>query len=156
MKKRVLVLLTFVPVAVGYLVNILLALPVVGMAAFYVLPLLTTVFWFCLGRQFACSSWKTVPAICIGNATGIASLLIYLWQFLLESGETRNLDLAVLSQVFSASTPIYLFGGVIRFFYQLLNDVEIATLAAMQVTSVVYMAAVFCAGLFWEKKQAKE
>ena len=50
MKKSVLVLLTFVPFIVGHIINISIRIPVIGMIIFYVLPLLTTVFWFYLGR----------------------------------------------------------------------------------------------------------
>ena len=83
MKKCVLVLLTFVPFIVGHIVNRSISIPVIGSIVFYVLPLLTTAFWFYLGRQYARSTWKTIPALLIGNATGIISLLIYLWQRLL-------------------------------------------------------------------------
>lgn len=98
MKKSVLVLLTFVPVIVGYIINFSLRIPLIGMIIFYVLPLLTTVFWFYLGRQYALSTWKTVPALLIGNAAAIASLLIYLWQRLIETDQTANRTLLVVSQ----------------------------------------------------------
>ena len=44
MKKSILILLSLVPVVVGWLVNTLFMVPVVGMAGFYLLPLFTTVF----------------------------------------------------------------------------------------------------------------
>lgn len=53
MKKSVLFLLTLVPVVVGYLVNVLIMIPVIGMAGFYLLPLVTTAFWIYLGKQYA-------------------------------------------------------------------------------------------------------
>ena len=53
MKKCVLVLLTFVPFIVGHIVNRSISIPVIGSIVFYVLPLLTTAFWFYLGRQYA-------------------------------------------------------------------------------------------------------
>ena len=58
MKKSVLFLLTLVPVAVGALANVLLTVPVIGAAGFYLLPLVTTAFWIYLGRQYA-RRWKT-------------------------------------------------------------------------------------------------
>ena len=112
MKKICLVLLTFVPCLVGYLVNISIRLPVIGSIIFYVLPLFTTVFWFYLGRQYALSTWKTVPALLIGNATGVISLLIYLWQFFLKTEATINLTLASISQMFSAAAPTYLLAKI--------------------------------------------
>lgn len=156
MRKLVLVLLTFVPIIVGYVVNLSLSLPVIGMVFFYLLPLFTTAFWFYLGRQYARSTWKTMPAILIGNATGIISLLIYLWQFLLETGETRNLNLAAASQMFSASAPAYLFGRVAILFEKQPNYTGITTMVALQVISVVYMIAVFSLAIFWEKRCLKK
>ena len=52
---------------VGYIINHFILLPVIGMVFYRVLPLLTTVFWFYLGRQYVRSAWKTIPAILIGN-----------------------------------------------------------------------------------------
>lgn len=156
MKKSVLVLLTFVPVIVGYLVNILIMVPVIGMIGFYLLPLLTTVFWFYLGKQYARSTWKTIPAILIGHAAGICSLLIYLWQLLLETGETRNMAMFGFSQMFAASTPMYLFGWLARLFESQPNYAGRTTLVALQVISLVYMMVVFGLAMFSEKKYPKE
>ena len=156
MKKSALVLLTFVPIVVGYLVNITLLLPVIGMLIYYVLPLLTTVFWFYLGRQYARSGWKTIPSILIGNATGILSLLVYLWQFLLVTDEARNLTLAGASQMFSASAPMYLLARIAILFESQPNYIGRASMVALQVVSVIYMIAVFCAGMLWEKKNMKK
>ena len=82
MKKAVLLLGMLVPVAVGGLVNLLLPVPGLGAVCFTLLPLATTVFWFFLGRQYARAPWRGPLAIVIGNAIGIVSLLLYLWQFL--------------------------------------------------------------------------
>jgi len=156
MKKSVLILLTFVPIIVGYIVNFTIRIPVIGMVIFYVLPLLTTVFWFYLGRQYARSTWKTVPAILVGNATGVISLLNYLWQFLLKTDETRNLTLSGASQMFSASAPTYLLGRFAILFEEQPNYTGRASMVALQVISVVYMIVVFCIAVFWEKKKQKE
>ena len=73
MKKSILVLLTLVPVVAGYLINNVLLLPVIGMIAFYVVPMLVLIFWFYLGSQYANTTWKIIPSALIGNAIGIAS-----------------------------------------------------------------------------------
>lgn len=156
MKKSVLILLTFIPIIVGYIVNFTIRIPVIGMMIFYALPLLTTLFWFYLGRQYARSLWKTVPAILIGNATGVVSLLVYLWQFLLETDETRNLTLAGASQMFSASAPTYLLARLAIFFEEQPNYTGRTSMVVLQVVSVVYMIMVFCIAVFWEKKKQKE
>lgn len=152
MKKSVLILLTLVPVIVGYLVNVLITVPVIGMAGFYLLPLLTTAFWFYLGKQYA-HRWKPVPAVLIAHTAGICSLLIYLWQFLIETDETRSWTLAGFSQMFSASTPLYLFGRIARLAESQPNYVGRASMVAMQVIALVYMTIVFCIGIYWEKKR---
>ena len=152
MKKSVLFLLTLVPVVVGYLVNVLIMVPVVGTAGFYLLPLLTTAFWIYLGRQYA-RRWRTVPALLIAHAVGFCSLLVYLWQFLLETDETRNLTFAAFSQMFSASTPLYLFGGIARLVESQPNYTGRATMVAMQVIALIYMIIVFCVGIYLEKRK---
>ena len=155
MRKSVLFLLTFVPVAVGYFVNMLIAVPVIGMAAFYLLPLCTTVFWFYLGKRYA-RRWKTVPAVLIAHTVGFCSLLVYLWQFRLETDETRSLILAGFSQMFSASTPLYLFGGIARLAESQLNYAGRAAMDALQVIALVYMIIVFCIGFFCERSALAE
>ena len=146
---RFLLLLAFLKIAI---VNVLIMVPVIGMAGFYLLPLLTTAFWFYLGKQFA-RKWKPVPAVLIAHTVGICSLLVYLWQFLLETDETRSLTLAGFSQMFSASTPLYLFGRIARLVEHRPNYAGRATMVAMQVIALVYMTIVFCIGIYWEKKR---
>ena len=152
MKKSILFLLTLVPVVVGYLVNVWIMVPVIGTASFYLLPLFTTAFWVYLGRQYA-RRWRTVPALLIAHAVGFCSLLVYLWQFLLETDETRNLTLAVFSQMFSASTPLYLFGGIARLVESQPNYAGRASMVAMQVIALIYMMIVFCIGIYLEKRK---
>lgn len=153
MKKSTLILWTFIPILTGYLVNSLLTVPVIGEIFFYVLTVATTAFWFWLGRQFAKSTFKTIPAILIGNATGIISLLIYLWQFLLVTSENRSIFLAGLSQMYNASVPGYLFGGIARLFETKPNYVGTRTFVALHVICEIYMIAVFVIGMVVEKKR---
>ncbi len=155
MKKSILVLLTFVPMIVGYIVNVSLLIPVVGMIVFYVLPLLMTAFWLYLGRQYARSSWKTIPALLIGNATGIVSLLIYLWQIFLETDETINLFLMSVAQMFSNAAPIYLLSKAAILFETQPNYAGRNFMVALNVMSFAYMIVVFLLGFFWEKKMGK-
>ncbi len=155
MKKSVLVLLSLVPVAVGWLVNVLIAVPVIGMVGFYLFPLLTTVFWFFLGRQYA-RKWKAGPAVLIAHGIGVCSLLVYLWQFLLETDATRNLALAVFSQMYSASVPLYLFRGIASLFDSQPNYAGRASMLALQLIGLIYMVIVFSVGVLLEKKRMKK
>lgn len=153
MKKGILLLLTLVPVAVGYLVNLLLAVPGIGGVCFWVLPLATTVFWFFLARGYARTSWNALSSVLLGNAVGILSLLVYLWQFVLETDATRNTGLAVASQLFSAAVPTYLFGRLIILFEPQSGYIGRTSMITMQVIAVVYMIAVFVCGYIWEKRK---
>lgn len=155
MKKHVLILLSLVPVVVGWLINRLIMVPVIGIAGFYLLPLLTTVFWFFLGKQYICK-WKAVPAVLIAHAVGFCSLLIYLCQFLLETDATRNLTLAAFSQMFSGSAPLYLIARVAVLFESQPNYAGRATMLAMQVLGLVYMMIVFSVGMYLQKRWAKK
>ena len=156
MRKVYLVLFTFIPFLVGYIINISVAkLPVMGSVVFYVLPLLTTAFWFYLGKQYARSTWKTIPALMIGNTTGVASLLIYLWQRFLKKEETINLTLTGISQMFSDAAPTYLLAKVAILFETKPNYVGMRSMVALQVLSVGYMIVVFLFGFICGKKTAK-
>ena len=53
MKKGVLILLTFVPIIIGWAMNLMILIPIFGMILFYALPVVTTIFWIYLGKQFA-------------------------------------------------------------------------------------------------------
>ena len=152
MKKNRLILLIFVPILAGYLVNALILVPVLGMLLFYALPLLVSLFWFRLGCRFVHGGWRPLPAILTANAPGAVSLLLYLWQFLLETDETRSMFLAGLSQMFSASTPLYLFGRLAMLFESQPNYAGRTSMVAMQVIALVYMIMVFTAGVIREKR----
>ena len=155
MKKALLLLGMLVPVAVGGLVNLLLPVPGLGAVCFTLLPLATTVFWFFLGRQYARAPWRGPLAIVIGNAAGIVSLLLYLWQFLGKTDETRNTIVAVVSQLFSASIPSYLTGKAALLFPSSPNYVGSEAKVALQVIALVYMLVVFTCGYAWgRRKQA--
>jgi hypothetical protein len=55
--------------------------------------------------------------------------------------------------MFSAATPLYLFGGIARLVESQPNYAGRATLVAMQVIALVYMMIVFCIGIYLEKRK---
>jgi len=152
MKKSILILLTFVPLIVGYVINITLTIPGIGMIIYYVVPLGVSGFWFYLRSLYSKTTWKAIPSVLIGSATGILSLILYLWQFLGLNSETRNMTLAVISQTYSAATPLYLFGRLAILFESQPNYVGQTTMVAMQVIAVIFMIVIFTAGYFWGRK----
>lgn len=152
MKKGFLVLLTLVPILAGYVINTALAVPVIGTLLFYILPLAVLVFWFWLGGQYAKTDWGVVLSLLIGSATGIISLALYLWQFVVLNSEARNLAIAGLSQMYSIATPVYLTGRLALLFERQANNIGRTAAMAVQVISLILMIAVFAAGFFWGRK----
>lgn len=152
MKKSVLILLTFIPIVVGYIINFSVRLPVIGPILFYILPLLTSVFWFYVGRLYANSTLKTLPALFLGNAVGIISLSVYLCQYFLETDQTRNLALIAAAQMFSDSAPTYLLAKFAILFESQPNYIGRASMVALNVISILYMILIFVLGFIWGKK----
>lgn len=152
MKKGILILLTLVPLIVGYIVNITITIPGIGMIIYYVVPLGVIAFWFYLGSLYSKTTWKAIPAVLIGSATGILSLILYLWQFLWQSDEARNMVLAVVSQMYSAATPMYLFIRLALLFESQANYMGRATMVAIQVIAVFLMIFIFTGGYIWGRK----
>ena len=147
MKKYVLIILTFVPILAGWLINVTLSVPLLGMVFFYGLPLLVLVFWFWLGGRYAEMDWGAFPAILIGSATGILSLIIYLWQFVGLDEASRNVGLAVWSLMYSTGTLGHLFGVVVTLFFR-----SQAASHAMQVICLALMIIIFSFGFFRNRK----
>lgn len=150
--KKTLVLLTFIPIIIGYIINWTIMIPYIGMPMFYVLPLIVLGFWFWLGSKYAKTDWKPIISILIGSATGLISLIIYLWQFIFISGEARNILLAAFSQMYSAAVPTYLFSRIATMFETQSNQAGIITMVTIQVMAVLLMMIVFTIGYFKGKK----
>lgn len=151
MKKLHLVLLTLVPILAGWFINLTIAVPVVGTLIFYLLPLAVLYFWFRLGEQYAGSGWNFCQSLAISNAAGIISLILYIWQFLLESDETRIFFISGLSQMYGAAAPVYLFGWLARMFESQPNYIGRNTFLAVQVIAAALFCIVFTCGYIRRK-----
>ena len=143
MKKYILIILTLVPILAGWLINVTLLVPVLGELMFYVFPILVLVFWFRLGGWYAQTDWATLPAILTGNAMGILSIAIYMWQFVALDEVSRNVGLAFWSQMYSIGTLGYFLGGIVTLFFR-----SQAASHTMQVICLASMIAVFSFGFF--------
>ena len=150
--KKILIPLTFIPIIIGYLINRTIMLPHIGILLFYVLPFIVLIFWYWLGRQYAKTNWKPISAILIGNMTGALSLAMYFWQFVFTNDESRSSFFAVLSQMFSAAVPTYLFGRIAMLFETQPNYAGRTTMVVMQIMAVMLMIIIFSVGYFKEKK----
>ncbi len=144
MKKALLVALTLVPVAAGHLIDITALVPVAGGVCFYALPFAVLAFLFWLGRRYAGTGWAPGAALLLGNAAGLCSLALYLWQFEWQGAETRSTLLAGLSQKYFTAVPLFLLGPVAR---RLPHPVT-----ALMLLSFLLMAAVFALGFFTVRK----
>ncbi len=143
MKKIILILLTLVPILIGWLINVFIYIPKVGMALFYVLPFVVLVFWFWLGRQYAKTDWSPLSAIIIGSASGLISLVLYIWQFHIITEEARNILIAALSQMYFAAVPEWIFAR---------SGIYIV----IHIIALVLMIAVFAFGYITRKKHRKQ
>jgi len=145
MKRIILLLLTFVPVVTGYLLNMTILIPRLGMLLFYLLPCVTLLFWFFLGIRYAKSDWNFIQSTMIGNGVGILSLIIYFWQFLLCGDDSRNIFLASFSQDFTANTNL-LTARLAMLFEAEKNTFTQTTSTAMQVLGLILMVFIFILG----------
>lgn len=148
MRKGILILLTLVPIIAGYILNLTLLIPVIGMILYYLIPFLTMGFWLYLGKLYSETTWHIVPALLIGNAAGILSLLLYVWQFFWHSGDTRTLFLAALSQMFAASGPTFLTAKIAILFEPQANVFGQTTITAINIIGVGLMVLIFAAVIF--------
>lgn len=148
MKKSNLILLTLVPCFAGYLINNLVGVDVIGMWIYHSLPLIVVAFWFWLGFQYSKTDWTAIQSILIGNTVGMASLILYLWQFLGQSDERRSMFLAGLSQAFTSATPTYLISRLAILFETQPDYIGERSVIAMHVIALMLMMVIFAAGYF--------
>jgi len=155
MKKSALVALSLVPVAIGYISNYALRIPVLGDVFFNIIPCVTLAFWFYLGRQYSGTNWNLLKSMLIGNAIGVLSLLLYVWQFLWHNDENRNLFFALLSQLFTTCT-YFLTVRIAVLFEAQKNVFTRTTSTVMQILGVILMVIIFALGYAYGKKHRKE
>lgn len=158
MRKNLLVLLTLVPLVIGYMTFVLIVKFSMIRVAHYLLPFLATAFWFYLGVQYSRCDWKPIKSVLIAHAVHICLAIIYFWQFVLVPDEARNYILTLVSQLSLMSTPTLLFIEIVKLFE---SDPSVivsgmATRIALQVLALIYMIIIFCLGLYLGKRISKE
>ena len=156
MKKQMLLLLTLVPIVAGYIRNATILIPGLGTFLYYVIPIAIVVFWFWLGQQFARTDWKAIPAILLGNAAGMVSLMIYLWQFVLESDEPGNLALASFSSMFSSAVSSVWMARIAILLETEPNTIGMASTTGLTVISTLYLVLIFAVAVFLGKGRMKK
>ena len=152
MKKSVLILLTFVPLVIGYVASIIAMYPTKSIV-YYLLIFFSTVFWFCLGMLYTRSNWKPIMSVLVAHLVFICSILIYWRQW--QSSIMFNPSWVNLSSLFTASTPIVLIARKIAIFFEM-KPYEVLRMErhiVLHIVALVYMIVVFCLGLFIGKKR---
>lgn len=154
MNKKALVLLTLVPIFTGYLLNISILIPGLGTLLFYLIPCITLIFWFYLGRKYSKTNWNILQATILGNCIGFISLLLYLWQFYLRNDENRNLFISGISQLFVSGTSLFT-AKFPQFFENHGNTITQTSYTAMQVLGLFLMVIIFLIGYVFGKVKAR-
>ncbi len=154
-QKIALVLMTFVPIIMGYIINSMLRVSV--FLGYYIVPCLVLIFWFFLGRQFSRTNWRLVFSLLISSVSGVLSLCLYWWQFVVENDATRNMTIAKLSQMYMASVPLFLVSKLFTpFLDRFINLTTTENIIVLQMISIIIMMIVFGAGYTWGKSQLNE
>ena len=148
MRTWKLLLLALVPGAVGYGVNLLILLPGMGAAVFYLQGLTIAMFCVWLGMQCAKASLRFPSSLRMTQWPSVVSFSLYIWQFHFCGDETRNLFFAVLSQLPSEPLFFYAVKLVSPFSNHSWGPPE--TLAATGI-SLVLLTLLFTAGFWWRK-----
>ncbi|MCB2290750.1 hypothetical protein LGK97_13470 [Clostridium sp. CS001] len=152
-KKLSVIIFMFIPTTIGYFYNILFT-PTLASFLFYILPIFMFFLWFWVGGKFAQMNIKVLPSILVGNSIGIVSLIVYLWQFGLVSEAHRSLTLAGLSQMFSASTGMYIVRIAILIQPER-NVVGHSTNTIIQILGLILMIIIFTIGYYFNKRKVR-
>lgn len=154
MKKNTLILLTLVPVVTGYILNLTLLIPGLGLLLYYLIPCVTLFFWFYLGSKYSKIGWNIIQATIIGNGIGLISLIAYFWQFWGCHDDNRNMLIAGVSQYFVANTNLLTAKFAIIFESQA-NSISLISVTSMQLFGLFLMVIIFLSGYVFGKVRGK-
>lgn len=104
MNKIKLLAMSFIPIVLGYIMNLLILVPGIGVSLLYIMPIIILIYWYWVGLRFSENIRNPLLGIASGNFFGILSLCIYYWQFIILDDQKRSIFLAGLSQYFT--TPL--------------------------------------------------
>lgn len=148
-EKNKTLLLIFIPFLWGYIINILVwKVSIIGDLYFRLNIVWETIFilfWFWTGTKFAQYNSNKVKAYIIGNSIWLLSFLVYIWQFILLSGESRSFRLAGLSQHYIAGI-VFISKKIIRLFTNTISSETVIIL------SYSLMITIFTTGFIYRIK----
>ena len=156
MKTWKLLLLALVPGVLGWLCNYLMAVSLTGgpdfllSLAFYLQAPAVVVFCLWLGRRCGCSERRYPISLLMTQWPSLVSFVLYMWQFLFVSDESRSSLLAGLGQypatplISPASRLVWPFAG---------NSWGTLETTAAIAISLLMLAALFSLGFLWGQRR---
>ncbi len=155
MNRIKLLIFSISPIIIGYIINLTVLVPGIGILLLYVMPVIILIYWFWVGMKFSERIRNPLVGIVGGNLFGILSLCIYYWQFIILDDQKRSMFLAGLSQFFTVPLSILTarFGML---FEKLPNTSTQITTNAMHVIGTLIMVMVFAIGYIFGKINNKK
>ncbi|MDU4890410.1 MAG: hypothetical protein E6344_10675 [Clostridium sp.] len=154
MKKSKAVLLILSPIVIGILFNFLIIVPWLSTILMYVGPIFFMIYWGMVGGIFSEYMKNSFKATLLANLSGIISLAIYIWKFVVVSDDKRSMILAVLCQGFSAplSNLTARIGVLVE---NNPNEITMTTLLIAEIAGLLIMMTIFLIGFSMKKKQKR-
>lgn len=150
MKKHILILLTIIPVLMGYLYNYIILVPLIGTLFFYVIPVITLCYWFWLGTKFSMSTWNMLSATLIGNCIGLVCFALYFIEYILLDESEINIFIAAFSQMF-VNSIVLLISPWAALVEANSTSITQSTITALQWISLILMIIIFMSGYIFGK-----
>ena len=162
MKTWKLCLLALVPGVLGWLLNILLSwvlfasLPdflytLLFYLVYYLPTVATIIFCLKLGRRCGRARVSFPKYLLCTQWPSVASLVLYVWQFLFVSDAARSTLLAVLGQMPSA--PLMLFATRLTWLLDTDNTWDRPESLLATIFSLVLLALLYIAGYWWGRRK---
>ncbi|NMO97193.1 hypothetical protein [Paenibacillus lemnae] len=151
-KRNKLTWIVLAPLFGGWLFNIMmLQVPASGFLI-WTINIGFAIFWFWAGRQFAQMNRSKPQSFLMGNLLWILSFGLFVWQFVFINDESRNLVLALLSQLY-----VVLMVAIGARFYMLIFSPSVIDSTEITILTYILVLVVFAAGFIYEtfRKQKK-
>ena len=156
----ILLLCAILPTLFGYLYNVLMPfIPIEGVAFrlyFLLLPIIFVYVWYKIGMKYLHMNIRLslVQKVLIGNSIALLALLVFLWQFVLQTDESRNTFLAGISQCTFNFLSVYTW-RIAYAFESVQDETGSLSFIMMHVIGFVVFVVAFAFGLYREIKKIK-
>lgn len=138
-KKMIII---FIPLIAVLIINKVSFIQMIYLKTSWFFAFSFILFWFWAGNVFARLDRKKIINFLFGNSLWAISLILYIWQFKIVSETSRNVQIAVISQLYM-TLIIPIVGSIARLF----NDtIQITNII---IISYVLMFLIFAIGFFY-------